>query len=406
MLKYNMAKLMLPEKQEDRFIPVRVVYRGCEPAVRIGWRHGSRTPWIQPHYFNPSAYSIEKGKVIVVVAGKGIGKTNLLRNMVQAYYRTTRNPIVVFQEKKDDLNFNRYPPVSKIKEFGIERIRLAPPQGCRNNQRRLIPLPDELKKDEMEYKLPLAEMDYSTLSEYLGKRMSMTVAGLVLEKIWRDRRNHTSISALKDAIAREMPKFENDPYYNQILLYLERFLMFLEIDRLIEAKRAKFVDNYIHPEQINVIDLSNIGDLDIKRFVVAQTLNMLERTYRKKECFIGITESHIYAPETGDFESKRAMIRLVTVLARSYGWTVFLETQSPDAIERIILENADEIYILGYVQRSKLSKMLRTASVNFEGFIELFYKVAGSLPKGMGVYGLATDPYNPYVVRIQLSPVG
>ncbi|MBO8183162.1 MAG: ATP-binding protein [Archaeoglobus sp.] len=249
-------------------------------------------------------------------------------------------------------------------------------------------------------------MDYSTLSEYLGKRMSMTVAGLVLEKIWRDRRNHTSISALKDAIAREMPKFENDPYYNQILLYLERFLIFLEIDRLIEAKRAKFVDNYIHPEQINVIDLSNIGDLDIKRFVVAQTLNMLERAYRKRECFIGITESHIYAPETGDFESKRATIRLVTVLARSYGWTVFLETQSPDAIERIILENADEVYILGYVQRSKLSKMLRTASVNFEGFIELFYKVAGSLPKGIGVYGSATDPYNPYLVRIQLSPVG
>jgi hypothetical protein len=44
--------------------------------------------------------------------------------------------------------------------------------------------------------------------------------------------------------------------------------------------------------------------------------------------------------------------------------------------------------------------------VNFEGFLDLFYKVTDNIPKGMGVYGSAVDPTNPYVVRIQLSPVG
>jgi len=336
-----------------------------------------------------------------------VGKTNLMRNIIQAYYRTTKNPIIAFQEKKDDLNFCRYPSASKCLEHGIERIRLAPPDGCGSVQRRLVPLPfTELGREEIEYRIPLAEIDFSTISEYMGKKMSTTVAGLVLERVWQDPKNHTTLEALVDAVSSELDRFEDDPYFNSIVMHTKRFLSLIEMDRLIESERARSAGSYIHDQQINIIDLSSIGDLDIKRFIVAQTLKMVERAYRRRECFIGITESHIYAPETGDFESKREIIRLVTVLARSYGWTVFLETQSPDAIERIVLENADEIYILGYVQRSKLTKLLRTASVNFEGFLDIFYRVADNIPRGMGVYGSAVDPTNPYVVRIQLSPVG
>ncbi|MEM2191564.1 MAG: DUF87 domain-containing protein [Archaeoglobaceae archaeon] len=411
MLKYNTVRLQLPKRREDQFIPVRVVYRGCETAVRIGYKIGHRTPWLQPHYFNPQAYSIERGKVILAVAGKGAGKTNLMRNLVQAYYRTTKNPIVVFQEKKDDLDFNRSPTLKQIREAGVERIRLAPPDTCNSPQRGLIPLMDEERRkkrdrDEFELKIPLAEIDYSTIAEYFGKRMSSTVAGLVLERVWQDWKNHTNIKLLEEAVRNELIRFKDDPYYTNIELHCKRFLELLKMDQLLEIEKAKSVYSYIHPEQINIVDLSDIGDLDIKRFVVAQMLKMIERAFKRRECFIGITESHIYAPETGDFEAKREIIRLVTVLARSYGWTVFLETQSPDAIERIVLENADEIYILGYVQRSKLTKLLRTASVSFEGFVDLFYKVTDNIPKGMGVYGSAVDPTNPYVVRIQLSPVG
>ncbi|RLI75986.1 hypothetical protein DRO97_02005 [Archaeoglobales archaeon] len=408
LLKYNIAKLQLPKRRDDRFIPLKLVYRGCENAVKIGYRIGHRTSWMQPHYFNPHDYSIEKGKVILVIAGKGIGKTNLMRNIIQAYYRTTKNPIIVFQEKKEDLDFTRTPKLSQIIEARIERIRLAPPEGCSSPQRKLIPLPDDsdLKRDELELKIPLSELDFSTIAEYMGKRMSATVAGLVLERVWQNRDNHTTIRNLVQAVENELVRFEDDPYYNTMVMHVARFINLLQMDRLLEVKRVRGVQNYIHSEQVNIVDLSNIGDLDIKRFVVAQMLRMVEREFKRRECFIGITESHIYAPETGDFEAKREILRLVTVLARSYGWTVFLETQSPDALERIVLENADEIYILGYVQRSKLTKLLRTASVNFEGFLEMFYRVADNIPKGMGVYGSAVDPTNPYVVRIQLSPVG
>ncbi len=401
-----MARLQLPRRNDDRYIPLRLVYRGCENAVKIGYRIGHRTPWMQPHYFNPSAYSVERGKVILVVAGKGIGKTNLMRNIIQAYYRTTRNPIVAFQEKRGDLNFNRTPSINQIREVGIERIRLAPPEGCASPQRKLIPLGEARDRDEFELRIPLAELDFSTISEYFGKRMSSTVAGLVLERVWQRRENHMTIHDLVDAVENELYRFQEDPYFNTMVLHARRFIELLRMDRLLEVDRARSVHHYIHPEQINIVDLSELGDIDVKRFVVAQMLKMIERAYKRRECFIGITESHIYAPETGDFEAKREIIRLVTVLARSYGWTVFLETQSPDALERIVLENADEIYILGYVQRSKLTKLIRTASVNLEGFLDIFYRVADNIPKGMGVYGSAVDPTNPYVVRIQLSPVG
>jgi DNA helicase HerA-like ATPase len=409
LLKYNTAKLQLPRKKDDNYAPLRLVYRGCEGAVKIGYRVGHRTSWMQPHYFNPRAYSVEKGKVILVVAGKGIGKTNLMRNIIQAYYRTTKNPIIVFQEKRDDLNFNRTPTLKQIREAGIERVRLAPPEGCNSPQRTLAPLSEAnpgAKEKSIPLKIPLAEIDFSTISEYFGKRMSSSIAGLVLERVWQSRENHMTIHNLVEAVENEIWRFEEDPYYNTMILHVRRFIELLRMDQLLEVNRAKSVHNYIHPEQINIVDLSDLGDIDVKRFVVAQTLKMIERAYKRQECFIGITESHVYAPETGDFEAKREIIRLVTVLARSYGWTVFLETQSPDAIERILLENADEIYILGYVQRSKLTKLLRTASVNFEGFLDLFYKVTDNIPKGMGVYGSAVDPTNPYVVRIQLSPVG
>jgi len=406
LLKYNTARIQLPKRKEDRYIPLRLVYRGCENAVKIGYKIGHRTPWMQPHYFNPSAYSVEKGKVILVVAGKGVGKTNLMRNIIQAYYRTTRNPIVAFQEKKDDLNFNRTPTLKQIREAGIERIRLVPPEGCSSPQRRLIPLGEAKDREEIDLRIPLAELDFSTISEYFGKRMSSTIAGLVLERVWQSREKHLTINDLVNAVENELYRFQDDPYFSTMVLHVRRFIELLKMDKLLEVEKVRSVHNYIHPEQINIVDLSEIGDMDVKRFIVAQMLRMIERAYKRRECFIGITESHIYAPETGDFESKREIIRLVTVLARSYGWTVFLETQSPDAIERVVLENADEIYILGYVQRSKLTKLIRTASANLEGFIDIFYKVTDHIPKGMGVYGSAADPTNPYVVRIQLSPVG
>lgn len=406
LLKYNTARLQLPKRKDDRYIPLRLVYRGCEGAVKIGYRIGHRTPWMQPHYFNPSAYSVERGKVILVVAGKGIGKTNLMRNIIQAYYRTTKNPIIAFQEKRGDLNFNRSPSLNQIREAGIERIRLAPPDGCASPQRYLVPLKESESREEIELKIPLAELDYSTIAEYFGKRMSSTVAGLVLERVWQSRENHMTIQDLVDAVENELYRFQDDPYFNTMVLHVKRFIELLRMDQLLEVNKAKTVHGYIHPEQINIVDLSDLGDIDIKRFVVAQMLKMVERAYKRQECFIGITESHIYAPETGEFEAKREIIRLVTVLARSYGWTVFLETQSPDALERIVVENADEIYVLGYVQRSKLARLIRTASVKFEGFIDIFYRVVDNIPKGMGVYGSAVDPMNPYVVRIQLSPVG
>jgi len=41
------------------------------------------------------------------------------------------------------------------------------------------------------------------------------------------------------------------------------------MDKLLEVEKVRSIHHYIHPEQINMVDLSEI-DIDVKRFVVAQ----------------------------------------------------------------------------------------------------------------------------------------
>jgi hypothetical protein len=191
-----------------------------------------------------------------------------------------------------------------------------------------------------------------------------------------------------------------------MVLFLERFFQILEMDQLLEVHKAVNAEVIFDDQMINIVDLSDLSDVEQKQFVVAQTLKMVERLYKRRECFIGITETHTYAPEAGSNPAKDMIIRLVTVLARSYGWIVFLETQSPDALERIVLENADEIYILGYIQKSKLSKLIKCSSVCFEGFVDKYYKIVEDIPKGRGIWGSVANPTKPYLVQILRSPVG
>ncbi len=385
---------------------VEFKYRGLEKRVKIGYKCNPKRPIPSPHYFDPRMYKVESGKVILVVAGKGMGKTNLMRNIIQAYYRTTTNPIIVFQEKAGDLNFNRYPTLRQCMRLGIEYIRLAPPTGKSSVQRYLVPLRDRLKREEVRYKIPLCEIDYSSLEKYVSKRIGSTWAGMILERVWQNPKNIQNIDMLRRAVECELIKFEDDKLYDQMVLFLERFFQILEMDQLLEVHKAVNAEVIFDDQMINIVDLSDLSDIEQKQFVVAQTLKMVERLYKRRECFIGITETHTYAPEAGSNPAKDAIVRLVTVLARSYGWIVFLETQSPDALERIVLENADEIYILGYIQKSKLSKLIKCSSVCFEGFVDKYYKVVEDIPKGRGIWGSVVNPTKPYLVQILRSPVG
>ena len=82
--------IRLFDEEEEPTIHIKYKTRGSDYSVRIGWKISPKRFWTQPYYYNPRRRGIEEGKVVLVVAGKGIGKTNTLRNFIQAHYRTTK----------------------------------------------------------------------------------------------------------------------------------------------------------------------------------------------------------------------------------------------------------------------------------------------------------------------------
>jgi hypothetical protein len=388
--------IRLFDEEEELPIHIKHKRRGSDYSVRLGYKISPKRFWTQPYYYNPRRRGVEEGKVVLVVAGKGIGKTNTLRNFVQAHYRTTRDDsIVVFQEKRGDLDFLRHPSPERLVEMNVEPVRLR--SNGKPVQRYLVP--------GRNFKIPLQELEYSALMAYIGKKMGQSIADRIIERAWRDVRSRRDIRRFRIKLNEILQNYEEDPYFRTMQASVERFCELLEYDSLIETERDNTFLDYIDREIINIIDLSDIGDYEIKQFIVSQVLTMMERHFKRTRSFIGITEAHTYCPEEGMNPAKQAIIRAVTVLARSYGWTVFLETQSPHSMEKVVIENVDEVFILGYIPDSKLNKLLKTLSVNLYDLVS-FYYLADDIGKGEGIYGNVLEPTRPYIIKIGLSPVG
>jgi len=372
--------------------------RGAERSVKIGYITSPFSPYVRSLYITPRRRSSGEGKVTLVVASKGVGKTNLTRLYTQAFYRASRFPIIVFQEKRGDLDFTRRQDPELLASMGIKPIKL--PNDC---QKFLIPGEN--------YKIPLAEIEYTEIMDYIGKRIGSSIGDRIIQRIWNDRygnNHHINLDTLKEAVNDYLRQIEEreDSHVEVIRSTINRFLDLIELDKLIESERVRDFLDYIDPEKINIIDLSKIGDDYEKQFIVASTLRMLENHYPEQPCFVALTESHVYAPTGKQPASLSVIMRVVTVLARSYGWNVLLETQSPQNLHPRVLENVDEIFVFGYISKSKRQALSRMIQMNLEDIIEPFYAYIRNINKGEGLYATITDFNTPYYVTTFLSPVG
>jgi|GEM_PF-2472589 DNA helicase HerA-like ATPase len=385
--------------EKKRVIRVGRKIRGGEGAVEIGYISSPFKPYIRKLYLNPERRSLGEGKVTLVVAPKGVGKTNLTRLYTQAFYRTTRKmPIVVFQEKRGDLDFTRKEDPEKLMSMGIEPIKL--PEDC---QKFLIPGEN--------YRIPLAEIEYSELMEYIGKRIGSSQGDRIIQRVWYDRKGrnrHRTLEELAEACEEVIETMEEreDANISIVRTSINRFLDLIELDRLIESSRELSFREIIDEEKINIVDLSRIGDDEERRFVVSATLRMLERNYHETPCFVALTEAHVYAPVAGNPASAKVINRIVTVLARSYGWNVFLETQSPQNLNPRVVENVDEVFIFGFTSKKKREALIRSLQMKLEDVADLFYYVCKDIGKGEGLYATINDQSTPYFVVTYLSPVG
>lgn len=386
-------------EKKKKIIRIGRKTRGGEHSVQIGYITSPFKPYMKRLFINPRRRSQGEGKVTLVVAPKGVGKTNLTRLYAQAFYRTTRDiPIILFQEKRGDLDFTRRADPEKLIDMGIQPIRL--PDDC---QHFLIPGEN--------FKIPLAELEYTELMDYIGKRIGSAQGDRLIQRIWHDRdgRNrHLDLIELRRACEEIIASMEEreDTHVETVRTTINRFLDLIDLDRLIESDRHASLLDYIDPERINIIDLSKIGDDTEKQFIVASTLKMLERHYPESPCFVAITEAHIYAPMSKMPASARVINRVVTVLARSYGWNIFLETQSPQNLNPRVVENVDELYIFGFTSKRKRQALISSIQMNLEDIADAFYYQCRDLGKGEGLYATITDQNTPYFVITHLSPVG
>jgi len=386
-------------ERRKRIVRIGRKVRGGERAAEIGYISSPFKPYLRKLYLNPERRSLGEGKVTLVVAPKGVGKTNLTRLYTQAFYRTTkRMPIVVFQEKRGDLDFTRREDPEKLMSMGIEPIKL--PDDC---QQYLIPGEN--------YRIPLAEIEYSELMEYIGKKIGSSQGDRIIQRVWYDRegRNrHRTLEELAEACEEVIEAMEerDDTHISIVRTSINRFLDLIELDRLIESSRELSFREIIDEERINIVDLSRIGDDEERRFVVSATLRMLERNYSHVPCFVALTEAHVYAPAAGNPASAKVINRIVTVLARSYGWNVFLETQSPQNLNPRVVENVDEVFVFGFTSKKKREALIRSLQMNLEDVADIFYYVCRDIGKGEGLYATINDQNTPYFVVTHLSPVG
>ncbi len=371
--------------------------RNCERSVQIGWVISPFAPFRRRLYITPVRRAEESGKVTLVIASKGVGKTNLTRLFTQAFYRASNFPIIVFQEKKGDLDFTRRPSPEKLIELGIQPIRL--PDDCQN-----ILIPGE------NYRIPLMEIEYSELMDYIGKKVGSSAGDRVIQRLWHDRRllGIRNLDDLRYHSERYIQRLEEreDTHTDIIRSTMNRFFDLIEMDRLIDHEHDYDFLDIIDPDKINIVDLSELGDDAEKQFVVASTLRMLENHFPRRPCFVAITESHIYAPSNRRPASLLMILRIVTVLARSYGWNILLETQSPQNLNPRIVENVDEVFIFGFISKSKREALAKNLQMNLEDILNPFYYQIRDIDKGEGLYATIEHPNIPYFVKTFLSPVG
>jgi len=69
--------------------------------VQSGWITSLFAPYMRGFYVTPSRIAEKRGKVTLVVASKGVGKTNLTRMFTQAPYIAGSFPIIVFSGGKE-----------------------------------------------------------------------------------------------------------------------------------------------------------------------------------------------------------------------------------------------------------------------------------------------------------------
>jgi len=384
-------------EHKKRIIRIGRKMRNCERSVQIGWITSPFMPFRRRLYLTPTRRAEEKGKVTLVVASKGVGKTNLTRLFTQAFYRASNFPIIVFQEKKGDLDFTRRQDPERLIELGIQPIRL--PDDC---QHVLIP--------GQNYKIPLVEIEYSELMDYIGKKIGSSVGDRVIQRLWHDRKilGIKNLDDLRYNAERYIERLSEreDTHVDVIRSTMNRFFDLIEMDRLIEHRHNYDFLDIIEPDKINIVDLSELGDDTEKQFVVAATLRMLENHYPRRPCFVALTESHVYAPNGKRPASLLVLMRIVTVLARSYGWNILLETQSPQNLNQRIVENVDEVFVFGYLSKSKRKALARNLQMNLEDIVNPFYYQIRDIDKGEGLYA-TIDHFNiPFFVKTFLSPVG
>lgn len=386
-------------EKRKRIIRVGRKIRGSDPTVQIGVISSPFRPFMRRLYFNPRTRSTGEGKVTLVVAPKGIGKTNLTRLYAQAFYRTTKNyPIILFQEKRGDLDFRRRADPETLTNLGIQPIKL--PDDCQNY---LNPGADFL--------IPLQELEYTELMDYIGKKMGSAQGDRIIQRIWRSRsgrNNHRDLDMLRRACDASIAEMEErgDTHIETVRTTMDRFIDLIDLDRLIESDERRTMLDYIDPQKINIVDLSRVGDETEKQFIVASTLRMLENHFPESPCFVAVTEAHVYAPMHGQPASSKVLNRIITVLARSYGWNIFLETQSPQNLYTRIVENADEVYVFGYTAKRKRNALIANLQMNLEDIMDIFYFTCRDLGKGDGLYGTINEQNIPYFTVTFLSPVG